>query len=95
MWMKGPYVAEPDILWPWAPIWSTWVPNVDQMNTHGHKMFGFDMWLRHTNGYSQSFSPWARAFTQIAKSLEKIKYDHYKDHAEFPLPQFWYLVWTH
>ena len=28
----GPY-----ILCPWAPIRSTWVPNVDQMDAHGHK----------------------------------------------------------
>ena len=29
--------AEPYILCPWAPICSTWVPNVDQMGAHWHK----------------------------------------------------------
>ena len=36
--------TEPDNLCPWAPIWSTWVPNVDHMGTHGHKMFGSEMY---------------------------------------------------
>ena len=30
--------AKADILCPGAPIWSTWVSNVDQMGAHGHKM---------------------------------------------------------
>ena len=34
----GGWLAEVDILCPWASIWSTWVPNVDQTGAHGHKM---------------------------------------------------------
>ena len=34
----SPQPAEVDILCPWTPIWSTWMPNVDQMGAHGHKM---------------------------------------------------------
>ena len=32
------WASKPDILCPWAPVWSTWVPNVVQMDAHGHKM---------------------------------------------------------
>ena len=39
------YHAKPDILCPRAPMWSTWVPNVDQMGAHGHKVFGSDIML--------------------------------------------------
>ena len=37
---KVGFRAEPNILCLWAPVWSTWVPNVDQMGAHGHKMYG-------------------------------------------------------
>ena len=31
-------VSGPYILCPWAPTGPTWVPNVEQMGAHGHKM---------------------------------------------------------
>ena len=35
------FMAEPNILCPWASIWSTLGTHVNQMGTHGHTMFGF------------------------------------------------------
>ena len=34
------FAPEPNILDPWAPIWSTLGTHVDQRGAHGHKMSG-------------------------------------------------------
>ena len=46
--IPGPY-----ILCPWASIWSTWVPNVDQMNIHGHKMQSSTLHLKHSHQWKR------------------------------------------